>query len=352
MQILFHIPETMKKFFIFIASLVLVALVGYVDHATGTYLDFFLFYLIPVYFAAWFCGVVPGMIISVACTVSWFIADDVGDLNHLVFGVLVWNLIIRTAIFAVVSYTLCWIHSHQRKRKEFIEFIVHDMRTPLAVVSLGLMQLNKCVCGTALEGQQDILKACRSAVVRLSTLVNAFLDVARIESNMLTPVITPWTVTGVLDLVLEETSILAVRQDIKLTKDVILSDETIYSDQDILTRVLTNLVSNALKVSGPGTSVTIRVEAEAHGKVRFSVIDQGPGIPKKMLRKVFGRFSQLRKDDRPVMAGSGLGLNYCKMAVRQLKGYITINSEIGRGTDISFVIPSAKPRNFSQAKTA
>lgn len=339
----FNILEPLRISLLSIAGLAMVVVVGVADHISGSYLDFYLFYLIPVSFAAWFCGSVPGFIVSVASAASWFIADDLGDPGRLTSFAIFWNSVIRVSIFAIFSHTLCWIRSYQHKRKEFIEFMVHDMRTPLAVVSLGLSQLNKYVSDGAMGDQHDLLKACRSSVVRISTLVNAFLDAARIENNMLTPVVTPWTVTKLLDQVFGETSILAARQGVKLERKVTLTDETVYSDQDILTRILSNLVGNALKVSEPGTTVTICVEKAAQDKLRFKVIDQGPGIPKNIMYKIFGKFVQTGRHDKALSAGSGLGLNYCKMAVRQLKGQIFIDSEVGRGTEISFVVPSVKP---------
>jgi two-component system sensor histidine kinase VicK len=106
----------------------------------------------------------------------------------------------------------------------------------------------------------------------------------------------------------------------------------------VLTRVLVNLLSNALKYTPSGKTITVSAKVTDEG-VHFAVTDEGPGIPKEYLHRIFDRFVQVeaRKAGAPV--GTGLGLTFCKLAVEAHGGRIWLESEVGKGTTVHFLLP-------------
>ena len=110
-------------------------------------------------------------------------------------------------------------------------------------------------------------------------------------------------------------------------------------DAKRIRQVLANLIDNAIKYSKTGTEVTIRIQGNPNDIV-FSVNDQGPGIPKEYLERVFDRMYRVEHEQHPNQAsGIGLGLSICKGLVEAHGGNIWIESEVGKGTSCFFTIP-------------
>ena len=115
--------------------------------------------------------------------------------------------------------------------------------------------------------------------------------------------------------------------------------ETVHTDRNLLSRILINLLTNAIKVSKAKTNVSVCAFSPNAQCVTISIIDQGYGIPKAMLPKMFNRFTQIKVREKGILFGSGLGLNFCKLAVEALGGNIRLESEEGRGTKVVFTLP-------------
>ncbi len=322
-----------------ILALAMVLAVGITDYLTGYYLGFFLFYLIPISFAAWFGGVLPAVVISLASAASWFMADWISNPNEVSHVFTIWNTAIRLAAFLIISFALWRIRVYQQKNRALVEFIVHDLRTPLATISMGLGQLKEGGCEEIGDREKNILRACRISAARMFTLVNAILDISKMESKHLKPAISEGRIGDILQSVAEETSIFAEKEQVILDRRVDVASDLIHADTGLLVRILVNLISNAIKVSPAGSSVYIAVSDESKDRVRFSVTDRGCGIPKKMVGRIFDKFTQIGTAKSDMIPGSGLGLTFCKLAVEALGGRIHIESKEGEGTTVSFALP-------------
>lgn len=320
-------------------ALAMVAAVGIIDYLTGYYLGFFLFYLIPVSFAAWFGGLFPAVLISLTSAASWFLADWISNPGEISHVFTIWNTAIRLVAFLIISFALWRIRVYQQKNRDLVEFIVHDLRSPLSTVSLGLGQLKEGGCEELGDREKNILRACRISVTRMFTLVNAILDISKMESKRLEPTRSEGRIGDILHSAAEETSIFAEKKQINLDRRVGVASEMIHTDTGLIMRILVNLISNAVKVSPPGSTVYIAVSDESKDKVRFSVADRGHGIPKKLVGRIFDKFTQIGAAEHGMIVGSGLGLTFCKLAVEALGGRIHIDSKEGEGTTVSFVLP-------------
>ncbi|MBU4305679.1 MAG: HAMP domain-containing histidine kinase [Candidatus Omnitrophica bacterium] len=224
-----------------------------------------------------------------------------------------------------------------------MEFIVHDLRNPIAVISIILDHLLLIDSRGLTERQKEDVNACKAATKRMATLINSILDLSRLENKKMSLEIKEVNVEKLLESALDEVSVFAKSRQIKLEKRVETQRETFYTDYRVMVRVLVNLLSNAIKVSLEGSEVSVIVNTDTDTAVKFSVIDQGPGIPKNMTDKIFDKFVQLKNRNLGVAGeGSGLGLTFCKLAVEELDGRIWIDSEEGKGTAVRFTLPAGK----------
>jgi signal transduction histidine kinase len=116
-------------------------------------------------------------------------------------------------------------------------------------------------------------------------------------------------------------------------------------DPALIRRTLVNLLSNAIKFSKPGDRILITAESSS-GVIRFSVADQGPGIPEEYREKIFEPFGQVKG----TKTGTGLGLTFCRLAVQAHHGRIWVESVLGHGTTMIFTMPElARPTSSSES---
>ena len=218
-----------------------------------------------------------------------------------------------------------------RSRDEVLAIVAHDLRNPLTIIksSTALLQM------AAGEEQQELLSMIQNACGQMQSLVNDLLDVARIESGGFTVERTRVEAADVMEEMRRMFDSAAAEKG--LCFDVEASDGVppLYADRNRLIQILSNLVSNALRVTDRGT-IRLTVEGDCE-KARFSVADTGPGIAAAELPHLFDRFWQVRSSRR---GGAGLGLAIVKGFVEAHHGTIEVTSEVGTGSLFSFVIPS------------
>jgi signal transduction histidine kinase len=124
-------------------------------------------------------------------------------------------------------------------------------------------------------------------------------------------------------------------------KSSINAENQIFVDSERLMQVLTNLISNAIKFSPKDSEVSVKVDALKDRTLRFSVVDEGPGIPHDKKHKLFGKFQQLDSSDSRRHGGTGLGLSISKAIIEQHGGDIGVETEPGKGSIFWFDLPVA-----------
>ena len=139
---------------------------------------------------------------------------------------------------------------------------------------------------------------------------------------------------------LQQVLVWAGRNRVTLSFEPDANVETVYTDRAVTIRVLVNLLSNAIKFSSPGSVVTVRASPSDTNMAALSVTDQGRGIPKEWANKVFDKFVQVEAQRAGSTVGSGLGLNFCRLAVEAQGGHIWLQSETSKGTTITFTLPT------------
>lgn len=219
-----------------------------------------------------------------------------------------------------------------RLKDEFVSVVSHELRTPLTSVrgSLGLA-LN---ADDPLPGEVErLLEIAHQNTERLEMLVDDILDIEKIESGDLE--FTPESVApaDVLDEVVQSNASYADQFGVDLERTVRLDDQQIHVDRDRLFQILTNFVSNAIKYSPEGGTVTLNAQPVDEGEsVRLSVTDRGEGVPEEFRDKLFDRFTQADASTTRQRQGTGLGLSIAKALTEKMGGSIDFMTEIGEGT--------------------
>ena len=189
------------------------------------------------------------------------------------------------------------------------------------------------------ENERKFLEMSKISCVRLQTLIDTILDLSRLESKKMPLEFNDENIKECIELSLKTVSILAKRNNMHLRMQYDADTEIVYTDRNLLFRILINLLTNAIKVSNVNSIVSVRAFSPNTRCVAISVADQGCGIPKDMIRKMFNKFMQIRAQEKGIIFGSGLGLNFCKLAVESLGGHIRLESEEGKGTKAIFTLP-------------
>jgi signal transduction histidine kinase len=218
-------------------------------------------------------------------------------------------------------------------RDDFLAIAAHELRTPLTALSLQLSTLERQASAAGVSGllAASLQRATRQ-LRRLGQLSEAVLDTSRIESGQLTLDLEPLEVGAFTRELLERVRDLSPGADLRLEA---CAAATGHFDRRQLDQLLTNLVLNGIKY-GQGKPVTVRVEAAAQ-EVRISVRDEGIGISPEDLGRVFARYE--RAISTRHYGGFGLGLYIAQAAARAHGGSIHVESEPGRGSCFTVVLP-------------
>jgi len=316
-------------------GVLLAALVTLADVLSGGRHSVLILYTLPVCLVGWFAGRRCGMFIATLCALGWLVADLAGGLTT---SIHYWNALTRYGVFAMLALTTGALAESTRRRDQLLQFIVHDLRSPLTNVLTGLETL-RALPEQPSELHAELTDMATVSARRVLTLVNSLLDLPQLEHHSLPIAPRSVAVDELLKATDQQVNLWA-RQD-KITVECVVEEgvSRVFADPDITARVLVNLTANALKFSPKGSVVRIRA-AHAPESVVFSVQDEGPGIPAEWLSRVFDPYAQVDDASRAGTPGTGLGLTFCRLAVAAQKGRIWIESEVGRGTTVLFSLPA------------
>jgi two-component system, sensor histidine kinase and response regulator len=222
----------------------------------------------------------------------------------------------------------------EESRDSLMHMIVHDMRSPLTGI-MGSLDLFSMLNSDMDEKSNKLIAGALSSLDKLVGMVNSLLDISRMESGQLELHV----VESDLDrIVLEAIELVGDQADsANLLFDPLPGKFIGNFDPDIIGRVVSNLISNALKFTPQNGEVVIRLDKH-ESELAFSIVDSGPGIPEKFHKKIFEKFGQADLKEQRVNS-SGIGLAFCKMAIDAHGCEIHVNSEVGKGSEFIFSLP-------------
>ncbi len=225
----------------------------------------------------------------------------------------------------------------ERMREDLVSMIVHDLRGPLTAILGSLETILQRDIGPLSEAQRGLLQLAQEGAQHLHGLVNSLLDMRRLEAGRM-----PLNFAAVQLAVVAREAIARLEpliQERRLTlRDEIPPDlPKVRADAESISRVLENLLHNAIKYSYPGGAIRLQARAQG-GAVTCTVTDYGIGIPKSEQERIFEKFAQVRHSGKP--RGTGLGLAFCRLTVGAHGGQIWVESEEGRGSAFHFTLPT------------
>ena len=234
----------------------------------------------------------------------------------------------------------------QRIRSEFIDNLSHELRTPLTTIRLLAETLNQEIARpdvTVTPRMRERIQKIDVETGHLVQMVNELLDLSRIEGGAAELHLDSVRIPEVVDGALERLRTFADRQRVGLESEVDSTLPLAWADEERVGQVLVNLLHNAVKFSPPESVVT--VSAEAHdGEIAVTVRDQGSGIARADLNRIFERFYKVDKARERGQGGTGLGLSIARHIVEGHGGRIWAESEEGVGSAFTFTLPAGPPR--------
>jgi PAS domain S-box-containing protein len=226
----------------------------------------------------------------------------------------------------------------ERMRDDLTHTMVHDLRNPLTSISASLSFLEALWDDDLPPTQSSILEIAQSSTHMMLDLVNAILDISRLESGRMPLDRAEVAVGDLIAAVLAGQLPVALGKDLELERDVPPDLPGAWVDAKLVERVLHNLVGNAVKFtpSGGVVRVTAQVNAvEGRPRILVAVSDTGPGISPDIRDRLFQKFVTGRQEGR----GSGLGLTFCKMVIEAHDERIWIESTPDEGVTFFFTLP-------------
>jgi signal transduction histidine kinase/CheY-like chemotaxis protein len=228
----------------------------------------------------------------------------------------------------------------ERLKSDFVAVVSHELRTPLAVVIGNLELLGDERYWSLAPQQAQFLRSATTNSNRLLHLINDILDFSKLESATLPMTRSANELGEVIRSATENLRRLFEERELNLALNVPGDLPLAEMDEQRITQVVTNLVSNAIKFSPQGT--LIEIEARVEGDMlRVAVRDHGEGIRTEDLPRLFQKFSQLDSKSTRKAGGTGLGLAICKGIVEAHGGRIWAESEFGSGSTFAFTLPLA-----------
>jgi signal transduction histidine kinase/DNA-binding response OmpR family regulator len=230
------------------------------------------------------------------------------------------------------------IRAMEEMKTNFFSNVTHEFRTPLTLI---LEPVRRILSGTKEPETRENALLVAANSQRLLGLVNQLLDMAKLESGNLRLDLRYDDFAETLRGVYRSFLPLAEQRGIRLSLNIESGTGTFLFDRDKVEQILNNLVSNALKFTPGGGSVTVRCSREQAGDnppgMRIEVADTGIGIPADALGRIFDRFYQV--DGETARAGTGIGLALSRELAMRMNGNIGVQSEPGKGSVFCFFLP-------------
>jgi two-component system, sensor histidine kinase and response regulator len=249
----------------------------------------------------------------------------------------------------------------QQEKEDFILMLSHDMKNPLTAVIGSIDIIREGCLGTINEEQEEYLQSAIDSCNEVVIMIDNLLDIRKFEARKIQMAIHPYNAHELISKVATQFARPAKHDGIDLSVDLEPGATEIAVDKNAFTRVLGNLLGNALKFTPEGGKITLSCHRISFNEVRelnipvyaqippdfrengcfvrLTVHDTGDGIPLDELDRIFGRYTQFTRKTGRERVGAGLGLAYCKLAIESFHGMIWAECETGQGSEFVILLP-------------
>lgn len=238
-----------------------------------------------------------------------------------------------------IESTVSQLQTTDRLQREMVSGLSHDFKTPLFSAQAYLERLQKGEGELSDEQREEFLEVAVRNLDRLGELIRAFFELSKLDARGMVP---KREAFSILDVVTEEVipklGPLAAESQVTIKAEYDERLPRVYGDVALMERVLTNLVTNAVRYNRPGGEVAVHLN-EIDERIHIQVKDNGIGIAEHDLPYIFDRFYRTDKARSSSSGGSGLGLAIVKRILEAHGEQIAVQSEIGKGTVFSFSLP-------------
>lgn len=242
------------------------------------------------------------------------------------------------------------------RRADLTRMIVHDLRNPLTTLTSTINLLESQWANATQAEISDLFETARHGCLDMLDMVDSLMDINRLEAGQPVAEVEAMRLPSLVARVVKRIIPLAQQRGIRLSFDLPPADlPAVWADEELLRRVLLNLLDNALKFTPSGGEVNGRLlpepapHAGAEAGVRCVIRDTGPGIPPGLHERVFDRFSRTDRTGAPVR-GTGLGLTFCKLAIEAQNGRIWAEDAPDGGSQFIFTLPGIP--HFAEIETS
>jgi signal transduction histidine kinase/putative methionine-R-sulfoxide reductase with GAF domain len=244
----------------------------------------------------------------------------------------------------------------ERLRQDLTNMIVHDLRSPLSSVMASIDLLVRGVTGDLNKNQRSVLNIAYASSVQMLEMISTLLDISRLESGRMPLEVEICSVQPLIERAGEQLLSLAQERNVVIQHDIRDDLPSVHVDGELIVRVIQNLLGNALKFSGRGSTVLLRafpgdraidrqggatadgaLAGSSAGFVTVAVGDRGVGIAPQDQEKIFAKFGQVGER----RGGTGLGLTFCKLVIETHGGRIWVESKLGEGSTFFFTLPTS-----------
>jgi signal transduction histidine kinase len=227
---------------------------------------------------------------------------------------------------------------YDQLKNDFTSMISHELRTPLTSIGAAVDNFLSGALGDVNEKQFKFMEIIKRNVERQRALVDDLLDLAKFEAGQMELAREKTNLTSLVELCVEQFSLVFRDRKIRLEFAGGAGVPEMWVDQRLVTQVVNNLLSNALKFTGEGGRVAVSVNHAPGGAV-IAVEDTGIGIPSGQATRIFDKYTQIDSSTSRKYAGTGLGLAIVREIVSAHKGSVTVDSEPGKGSVFRIFLP-------------
>jgi signal transduction histidine kinase len=225
----------------------------------------------------------------------------------------------------------------EEMKRNFLQLVTHDLKTPIAKIQGLTESLKRSLSDRLSPKDYELMNHIFLANEELNQFVSSILELSRIDTNGVHVQLHSKDINQLLEQVIQKLRFVSQMKKIRIETDF----EPLFPlklDPELISKVLSNLIDNAIKYSEEGTTVSIRTR-ETGEFVEITVSDQGIGISESELPHLFSRFYRIKNDATRKTKGSGLGLYLSKYFIESHRGSISVTSEPGAGTTFTVLLP-------------
>ncbi len=256
---------------------------------------------------------------------------------------LAYSTIIFTIVLLIITIATIFLIFRQKRLSElktqFVNNVSHELKTPIATIQLAAQMLNDESLPFEKERIKEIAGIIKKENERMRYNVEKILQTSVIERGRIRFNKKEIHAHQLIDKVTKSFDLQVKQKNGLLIKNLKAENDLIYVDEVHFTNVLINLLENALKYNEGEPVIEIETENDNNGNILIKIQDNGIGIPRKDLKRIFDQFYRVQHGDVHNYKGFGLGLNYVKKIIDEHDGKITVDSEVGQGSTFTIILP-------------